>query len=241
VPNLGEDTPASETHVTFSLPSGPDGDRVLGNALRPTVTAWTRGVLADLVRGIEGAAAGRTAVIDGKIAVVSGQAAGAGQAAGQAAEAKPAADAKVAPAKPAAAAAKPRPAAVASTTAKSSTTTSSSSSASSSSRYDFKIVEEFQCNPPDLFESLVDPRRVMAWAQSPAEIEPRVGGKCTMFGGSIEAEFTAFEPPTAFTQRWRFRSWPQGHYSTVKMTVGAPPGLCFFFFFFFFFFFGTIF
>jgi activator of HSP90 ATPase len=46
-------------------------------------------------------------------------------------------------------------------------------------------------------------------------VEPRVGGKFSIFGGSVEATFTEVQEPNRLALDWRFKNWPDGAVSKV--------------------------
>lgn len=52
----------------------------------------------------------------------------------------------------------------------------------------FTMKEKFRCSPVDLFECLVEPNRVRAYAGGDAQVSREVGGKFKLFGGSVEGE-----------------------------------------------------
>ena len=52
-----------------------------------------------------------------------------------------------------------------------------------------QLTERFICRPGDIFESYTNAHRIMAFTQSRAESEPRVGGRFSMFDGSVEGEW----------------------------------------------------
>lgn len=56
-----------------------------------------------------------------------------------------------------------------------------------------QLTERFICRPGDVFESYTNAHRIMAFTQSRAESEPRVGGRFSMFDGSVEGK--CFEWP----------------------------------------------
>ena len=45
-----------------------------------------------------------------------------------------------------------------------------------------------------------------------------MGGKFCVFGGSVDATFTALESPSRIALDWRFRNWPDGAVSKVGPT-----------------------
>ena len=46
-------------------------------------------------------------------------------------------------------------------------------------------------------------------------MEPKAGGRFSIYGGSVEATFTALEEPSQINMDWRFRNWPDGSVSKV--------------------------
>ena len=53
------------------------------------------------------------------------------------------------------------------------------------------------------------------------QVEPKVGGKFSIYGGSVEATFTALEEPSQIDMDWRFRNWPDGTLSKVCVDYDA--------------------
>lgn len=88
----------------------------------------------------------------------------------------------------------------------------------------FTAVEKFMCSAPDLFATLTDINRVRAYAGGDAVVANKVGDAFKFFGGSVTGELVQMEPPTKMVQKWRFSSWPQGHYSTVTMELQEENG-----------------
>eukprot|EP01089_Gocevia_fonbrunei_P004982 TRINITY_DN1509_c0_g1_i2.p1 TRINITY_DN1509_c0_g1~~TRINITY_DN1509_c0_g1_i2.p1 ORF type:complete len:321 (+),score=69.16 TRINITY_DN1509_c0_g1_i2:131-1093(+) len=83
----------------------------------------------------------------------------------------------------------------------------------------FKEDYKFRGKPDDIYNSLMDPRRVEAFTQSTAKIENKVGGIFEMYGGNISGEFVEIVPNEKIVQKWRLASWPKvktnqlfGHY-----------------------------
>lgn len=82
----------------------------------------------------------------------------------------------------------------------------------------FYIKEKFRCSPGDLFECLVNPARVKAYAGGDAIVSREKGGTFKLFGRSVEGEnlevvkgskgLTAQMPPHKLVQKWQFASWP---------------------------------
>jgi len=83
----------------------------------------------------------------------------------------------------------------------------------------FTITEKFLCSPRDLFECFVDNARAKSFAGGDSIVSREKGGKFRLFGGSVEGENIEVDNPKKLVQKWRFSSWPEGHYSTVTITL----------------------
>jgi activator of HSP90 ATPase len=79
------------------------------------------------------------------------------------------------------------------------------------------ITEEYFCSPKDLYDCFTDMNRIRAYTGSSAEVDPRPGGKLSMFGGSVEGAFRELDPPRRLELDWRFSSWPDGVLSIVSL------------------------
>jgi len=88
----------------------------------------------------------------------------------------------------------------------------------------FTMKEKFLCSPEDLYASILDANRVKAYAGGDADISPEVGKKFKLFGGSVHGENVELERPSKIVQKWRFSSWPEGHYSNVVMEISNKSG-----------------
>jgi len=88
----------------------------------------------------------------------------------------------------------------------------------------FTLKEKFVCSRKDLFECLLLPNRVKAFAGGDAIISPEKGSKFRLFGGSVEGENLEVEEPKKIVQKWRFSSWPEGVYSIVTIELEEKDG-----------------
>lgn len=82
-----------------------------------------------------------------------------------------------------------------------------------------KASDEFKCKAADLFTAIVNEDRVRAYTQSDCKIDPKVGGEFSLFSGNVTGVFTEITHPTVIKQAWRFKHWPQGHFSDVTLTI----------------------
>jgi len=77
---------------------------------------------------------------------------------------------------------------------------------------------EFQTSAHELYETLLDLNRVVAWSRGSAIIAREPGSKFELFGGNVTGELVEVVPDKKITQKWRLKSWPEGHHSTVTFT-----------------------
>lgn len=81
-----------------------------------------------------------------------------------------------------------------------------------------KQVITFEVPPQPLYEILTDERKISAFTQSPCKfstISP--GGEFHMFGGNVLGTQILLDPSKKIEQNWRFSSWPENHFSIVKL------------------------
>ena len=64
-------------------------------------------------------------------------------------------------------------------------------------------------------EILAEPSSTFGYEMKHLQVEPRVGGTFSIYGGSVEAVFTALEPPSLIAMDWRFKNWPDNTTSKV--------------------------
>lgn len=89
-----------------------------------------------------------------------------------------------------------------------------------------KLSEKFRCRAGDLYEILMDENRWKGFTQSNAKISRDVGGEFSIFDGSVTGTNVELQEGKLIVQKWRFGNWPDGVYSTVKLTFEEPePGV----------------
>jgi activator of HSP90 ATPase len=83
------------------------------------------------------------------------------------------------------------------------------------------IHREFDlaASPQRVYEALLDAKRFAALSGAPAEIDRRVGGAFSLFGGQIRGRNIELAPNRRVVQAWRPASWPEGVYSIVKFEL----------------------
>ena len=62
---------------------------------------------------------------------------------------------------------------------------------------------------------LLEPSSTLADGLKHLQVEPHVGGTFSIYGRSVEAKFTALEPPSKIALDWRFKNWPDNTTSKV--------------------------
>lgn len=79
--------------------------------------------------------------------------------------------------------------------------------------------EEFKCTAADFYESLTREELVSRFTQGQAKVVAKVGGEFSLFGGNVEGEFVELTKDKTIKQKWRFKNWPAGHYSSVSFEI----------------------
>jgi activator of HSP90 ATPase len=74
-----------------------------------------------------------------------------------------------------------------------------------------------------IYEALLDSKQFTAFSGLPAEIDPRVGGAFSMFGGQIVGITVELVPNHRMVQAWRPTHWDPGVYSSAKFEL-KPAG-----------------
>jgi len=59
----------------------------------------------------------------------------------------------------------------------------------------------------------------LAFTNGSGKIDPKVGGLFEMFGGNVHGKIVELQEPTKIVQEWRFKSWPDGHFSRVTFSI----------------------
>ncbi|KAK7049793.1 AHA1, activator of heat shock 90kDa protein ATPase [Halocaridina rubra] len=83
----------------------------------------------------------------------------------------------------------------------------------------FSHTQTFKCTADDLYRALTQREMVIAFTRGDVKLEVEKGGKFELFGGNISGEFENLVPNKQITQKWRFKTWPNGHYSYVTIDL----------------------
>ena len=68
----------------------------------------------------------------------------------------------------------------------------------------------------------MDENRWKGFTQSNAKISKDVGGEFSIFDGSVTGTNVELKEGKLIVQKWRFGNWPDGIFSTVKLTFEEP-------------------
>ena len=86
---------------------------------------------------------------------------------------------------------------------------------SSSDTHTIDITETFYARSQDIYECFTQAGKIQAFTQSPAQAQPQVGGKFSMFGGSVQGSYEELTPFSRLRLDWRFGNWPDDAKSQV--------------------------
>ncbi|KAG0726960.1 Activator heat shock protein ATPase 1 [Chionoecetes opilio] len=81
------------------------------------------------------------------------------------------------------------------------------------------LSQTFKCTAQELYTALTQREMVAAFTRGDVKLEVVKGGKFEFFGGNITGEFEELVPNKRIVQKWRFKSWPSGHYSKVTLDI----------------------
>uniref|UniRef100_A0A7S2NE20 Activator of Hsp90 ATPase AHSA1-like N-terminal domain-containing protein n=1 Tax=Haptolina brevifila TaxID=156173 RepID=A0A7S2NE20_9EUKA len=93
-----------------------------------------------------------------------------------------------------------------------------------------KIKYSFAPHPQMLYDTLLDTDRIRGATASDASMSKEVGGKFSMFGGSVEGEnvtltpFNGSEGKAVIVWSWRFNTWQPGKHSKVTIELSEKDG-----------------
>jgi len=82
---------------------------------------------------------------------------------------------------------------------------------------------DFVATPQRVYEALLDANQFTAFSGRPAEIDKKVGGPFSLFGGHIIGRNVELLSNQRIVQAWRVVTWPEGVYSIAKFEL-KPQG-----------------
>ncbi|CAG0886910.1 unnamed protein product [Darwinula stevensoni] len=86
---------------------------------------------------------------------------------------------------------------------------------------DLELQVNLKCTAEEIYRVLTLKEMVEAFTRGPAimDSEATKGSKFAILGGNISGEYLDLIPAKKVVQSWRFKSWPEEHYSTVTMKL----------------------
>ncbi|KAG6447907.1 activator of 90 kDa heat shock protein ATPase homolog 1 [Manduca sexta] len=82
-----------------------------------------------------------------------------------------------------------------------------------------EMSEKFQCRAQEFYDAMTRIEMVTAFTQGHVKIEAEKGGKFAFFGGNVTGEFKELVPGKKIVQYWRYKQWPDQHFSEVTFNI----------------------
>lgn len=73
----------------------------------------------------------------------------------------------------------------------------------------------FNASPDQLYSTFMTPQLVSVWSRSAPNLEPKVGGQFSLFGGNVSGKFIELDENKKIKLEWRLRDWKAGHHAIV--------------------------
>ncbi|XP_068254206.1 activator of 90 kDa heat shock protein ATPase homolog 1 isoform X2 [Nyctibius grandis] len=77
---------------------------------------------------------------------------------------------------------------------------------------------------PQVAPKAEDRKMVQAFTHAQAALEADKGGKFQLLDGSVTGEFVNLVPEKQLVMKWRFKSWPAGHFATITLNFTDKGG-----------------
>jgi len=87
-----------------------------------------------------------------------------------------------------------------------------------------KIIEQeilINTTPHEIYEAFMDSKIHSKFTESKAKISREIGGKVSVFEGSLNGKNVELIPDKKIVQTWRSEgeNWPKGYYSTITLIL----------------------
>lgn len=79
--------------------------------------------------------------------------------------------------------------------------------------------ETFMTTVGELYKTLTEKERIQAWSRSSIEGDAKPKESFCLFGGNVTGEYLQLVENKKIVMRWRLKSWPAAHYSTVTLKL----------------------
>jgi len=83
---------------------------------------------------------------------------------------------------------------------------------------------EIKAAPHRIYEALLSSKEFATFSGMPAEIDPKVGGAFSMFGGLIVGVTVELVPDKRIVQAWRPAAWEPGVFSSARFELKPQGG-----------------
>ncbi|KAG8194418.1 hypothetical protein JTE90_011029 [Oedothorax gibbosus] len=84
---------------------------------------------------------------------------------------------------------------------------------------EINTTETFKCTSEEFYRAMTVKELVQAFTQGNCVLEAEEGGKFELFDGNVHGHFVKLVPSKTIQQKWRFKSWPSGHFSDVTIDI----------------------
>ncbi|CAH2046624.1 unnamed protein product, partial [Iphiclides podalirius] len=82
-----------------------------------------------------------------------------------------------------------------------------------------ELSETFQCRADEFYNAMTRIEMVTAFTQGHVKMDAEKGGKFALFGGNVTGEFKELVPGKKIVQYWRYKQWPEQHFSEVTFNI----------------------
>lgn len=80
-------------------------------------------------------------------------------------------------------------------------------------------TQKFQCRAQEFYDAMTRIEMVTAFTRAQVKMDACKGGKFALFSGNIVGSFMELEPGKRIVQQWRYKQWPEGHYSIANFDI----------------------
>ena len=83
-----------------------------------------------------------------------------------------------------------------------------------------EFTERFKCTGQELYNVLTQKEMIQVFTCSEVKmLEAKNGAGFELLGGNIQGRYESLTPFTKIQQKWRLKTWPEGHFSDVEFTI----------------------
>ena len=82
----------------------------------------------------------------------------------------------------------------------------------------------FAATPTEVYDAMVDSKQHSQFTGAPADIDPRPGGKFSLYNWQLTGTIVELQPDQRLVQEWRAENWPAGHSSQLTFTLSPLAG-----------------